>query len=153
MPTHANSILRKRFAWPGRRRGTGWLPFAIALVVAACAPEPPPKQIEMAESWAATTRELAIQRRVGSIGRAYAEQLLDAGRRNVREIATAIDPTTLPPDTRLAVPAALAHLDSLMACTAESVRRGDVVALGLNAAAADALGDTLRALRAKAGGE
>lgn len=130
----------------------GWLICATAWLAAGCGSRTPPKQLQTAESWAATTRELAIQRRVGSIRRAYTEQLLESGRRGVREVAGAIDLAKLAPDTRAAVPAALAQLDTLMGRTAESVRRGDAVALGLDAEAADALGSTLRALRTKAGG-
>jgi len=147
MPTHTAAVRQKD---RGRRT---WLFWVTVWLAAGCGSKTPPKQLESAESWAATTRELAIQRRVGSVGRAYTEDMLEAGRRDVREIATAIDLSKLPPDARAAVPLALARLDTLMRQTAESVRRGDVVALGLDAAAADALGDTLRALRTKAGGE
>jgi hypothetical protein len=127
------------------------LPVVLSLA-AGCAGNTPSKQLESAESWAATTRELAIQRRVEGVGRAYAADLLDAGRQRVRKLATSIDPSKLPTDAR-AAPAAVARLDTLMGRTAESVRRGDVVALGLDAAAADALGDTLRALRERVPGQ
>jgi hypothetical protein len=89
---------------------------------------------------------------VDAIGRAYTEQLLESGRREVHKIATSLDASTLPTDIRERTPAALAQLEALMQAAAGSVRRGDRGALGAHAAAADALGDTLHVLRLKAGG-
>ena len=132
----------------GRRAGWAALPFLIA-----CGGSDPAKQVDRAGSWAATTRELAIERRVGAIGRAYTVDLLDAGRRNVEKIAQSLDPSQLPESARARAPAAVRQLDSLMMRTADAVRRGDAVALGTAAAAADALGDTLRALHTELGGK
>jgi len=119
----------------------------------ACGGSDPASQIEQASSWAATTRELAIERGVGGIGRAYTTDLLDAGRRAVQKITRSLEPSTLPEPIRARVPAAVAQLDSVMMYAAEAVRRGDAVALGTAAASADAIGDTLRVLRRALGGQ
>jgi hypothetical protein len=119
----------------------------------ACSGSDPAAQVERAGSWAATTRELAIERRVGAIGRAYTTDLLDAGRRDVQKIGQSLKPSELSETVQSRVPAAVARLDSLMARTQSAVRRGDLVALGTAAADADALGDTLRVLRAALGGK
>ena len=119
----------------------------------ACGGNDPATQIERAGSWAATTRELAIERRVGAIGRAYTADLLDAGQREVRKIEQSLTPAKLPETVRSRIPAAVGQLDSLIASTASAVRRGDAVALGTAAANANALGDTLRILRAALGGK
>lgn len=131
----------RRVAWIG-------LPLLIA-----CGGNDPTTQVERARSWAATTRELAIERRVGAIGRAYTVDLLDAGRRDVQTIAQSLKPSDLPETVRSRVPVAVGRLDSLIGRTASAVRRGDVVALGTAAADANALGDTLRILRAALGGK
>jgi len=114
----------------------------------ACAGNDPATQIERAGSWAATTRELAIERRVGAIGRAYTADLLDAGGREVQMIQQSLKPSELPESIRSRVPIAVGRLDSVIANTGSAVRRGDVVALGMAAADANALSDTLRVLRA-----
>jgi hypothetical protein len=132
---------------PSRRRGrAGWA--ALPLLI-ACGGHDPATQVDRAGSWAATTRELAIERGVGAIGRSYTADLLDAGRRDVQKIVQSLDPSQLPERTRARAPAAVRQLDTLMMRTADAVRRGDVVALGTAAASADALGDTLRALHAE----
>jgi hypothetical protein len=122
------------------------LPFLIA-----CGGSEPASQIERASSWAATTRELAIERGVGGIGQAYTVDLLDAGRRDVRKITQSLKPSTLPEPVRARVPAAVAQLDSVMMRASDAVQRGDAVALGTAAASADAIGDTLRVMRAALG--
>ena len=104
------------------------------------------RSIEQAGSWAATTRELAIERGANRVGRAYTVDLLVAGRRDVEKISQSLEPSTLPESLRARAPAAVARLDTLMRQTADAVRRGDPLALGAAAASADALGDTLRAL-------
>jgi hypothetical protein len=119
----------------------------------ACGGSDPAAQVERAASWAATTRELAIERSVEGIGRAYATDLLDAGRRDMQKITQSLEPSSLPASVRARVPASVKQLDALMSHTADAVRRGDVVALGAAAASADALGDTLRVLRAAVAGK
>jgi hypothetical protein len=133
------------------RRGRAGL--ILLPVLIACGGSDPATQVERAGSWAATTRELAIERGVGAIGRAYTVDLLDAGRQAVQKIAQSLDPSQLPEPTRARAPAAVKQLDSLMMRTADAVRRGDAVALGSAAASADALGDTLRVLHAELGGK
>ena len=129
-------------------RGVGWmvLPFLFA-----CGGSDPASQIERASSWAATTRELAIERSVGGIGRAYTVDLLDAGRRDVRKITQTLEPSTLPEPVRARVPAVVAQLDSLMMHARAAVQRGDAVALGTAAASADAIVDSLRVMRTELG--
>ena len=127
------------------RRVVGWI--TLPLLV-ACGGNDPLTQVERAVSWAATTRELAIERRVGAIGRAYTSDMLDAGRREVQKVAQSLKPSDLPETLRARVPAAVGRLDSVIASTALAVQRGDAVALGAAAADANALGDTLRILRA-----
>jgi len=122
-------------------------------IVVACGGSDPAAQVERAGSWAATTRELAVERGLGAVGRAYTVDLLDAGRQAVHKIAQSLDPSQLPERTRARAPAAVMRLDSVMGRTADAVRRGDYVALGTAAAAADALGDTLRALHTELGGK
>lgn len=124
------------------------LPFVLA-----CAGGDPVAQVRRAESWAATTRELAIERSVGAIGRAYTVDLLEAGRRDVQKIAQSLEPRALPESLRVRAPVALRQLDSLMMRASAAVRRGDPLALGTAAAAADALGDTLRTFRVALGGK
>jgi len=133
------------------RQGVGWtvLPFLLFLI--ACSGSSPASQIERAGSWAATTRELAIERGIGGIGRAYTVDLLDAGRRDVRKITRSLEPSTLPGPLRARVPAAVARLDSLMMRASDAVQRGDAVALGTAAASAHATADTLRVLRTELG--
>jgi hypothetical protein len=133
-----------------RRRRVMWI--ALPSLI-ACAGNDPATQIERAGSWAATTRELAIERRVGAIGRAYTEDLLDAGQREVQKIEQSLKPSALPETVRSRVPVAVGRLDSLIASTGSAVRRGDAVALGTAAADANALADTLRILRAALGGK
>ena len=123
----------------------------VSLCLIACGASKPTAQLDRAASWAATTRELAIERSLGSVGRRYTTQLLDAGLKDVRKIAQSLDSKTLPAGVRDRIPPALAQLDTVMTRTAQSVDRGDLVGLGINAAAADALGDTLQALRKAAG--
>jgi len=117
----------------------------------ACGGNDPAAQVERAGSWAATTRELAIERQVRAIGRAYTTDMLDAGQREVQKIARSLKPSDLPETLQARVPAAVGRLDSVIASTRSAVRRGDAVALGAAAADANALGDTLRALRAALG--
>jgi hypothetical protein len=133
-----------------RRRLVGWI--ALPLLI-ACASNDPATQIERAGSWAATTRELAIERRVGAIGRAYTADLLDAGQREVQKIEQSLKPSALPETVRSRVPATVGRLHSVIASTGSAVRRGDAVALGTAAADANALADTLRILRAALGGK
>ena len=133
-----------------RRQIIRWI--ALPLLI-ACGGNDPATQMQRAGSWAATTRELAIERRVGAIGRAYTADLLDAGRRDVQTIAQSLKPSELPETIRSSAPAAVGRLDSLIASTGSAVRRGDAVALGTAAADADALADTLRILRAALGGK
>jgi len=120
-------------------------------ILVACGGSDPASQVEKAGSWAATTRELAIQRRIGAIGRAYTENLLDKGRQDVAKVEQSLDPSSLPPEVRASVPSTVARLDTLMARTRDAVRRGDVVALGVAAAVADTLGGALDSLRATLG--
>jgi len=127
------------------RRVIGWITLPLLI---ACGGNDPSAQVERAGSWAATTRELAIERRVGAIGRAYTSDMLDAGRREVQKVAQSLKPSDLPETLRARVPAAVGRLDSVIASTASAVQRGDAVALGAAAADANALGDTLRILRA-----
>lgn len=137
-----------------RRVGRIALPLlAVLPLLLACSGNDPAAQVERAGSWAATTRELAIERRVGAIGRAYTTDLLDAGRRDVQKIRQSLEPSDLPEAVRSRVPAAVGRLDSLIASTQSAVQRGDVVALGTSAAEADALSDTLRVLRSALGGK
>jgi hypothetical protein len=117
----------------------------------ACGGNDPAAQVERAGSWAATTRELAIERQVRAIGRAYTTDMLDAGQREVQKIARSLKPSDLPETLQARAPAAVGRLDSVIASTRSAVRRGDAVALGAAAADANALGDTLRALRAALG--
>jgi len=131
-----------------RRRRGGWI--ALPLLI-ACGGNDPATQIERAGSWAATTRELAIERRVGAIGRAYTADLLDAGQREVQKIEQSLKPSALPETVRSRVPATVGRLHSVIASTGSAVRRGDAVALGTAAADANALADTLRILRAALG--
>jgi len=133
-----------------RRRWVGWI--ALPLLI-ACGGNDPAAQIQRAGSWAATTRELAIERQVRGIGRAYTSDMLDAGQREVQKIARSLKPSDLPETLQARVPAAVGRLDSVIASTRSAVRRGDAVALGAAAADANALGDTLRALRAALGGK
>jgi hypothetical protein len=112
----------------------------------ACAGNDPASQLQQAGSWAATTRELAIERQVAAVGRSYTADLLDKGRRDVHKLTESLQPSALPETLRVRAPAAIRRLDSLMAQAASAVRRGDPVALGAVASSADALGDTLRAL-------
>jgi hypothetical protein len=135
---------------PRRRRRVAWI--ALPLLI-ACGGSDPAAQVERAGSWAATTRELAIERRVGAIGRAYTADLLDAGGRDVQKIAQSLKPSDLPETVRSRVPAAVGRLDSIIANARSAVRRGDAVALGTAAADADALSDTLRVLKAALGGK
>ena len=123
----------------------------LVLTATACAANKPTAQLDRAASWAATTRELAIERSLGTIGRRYTTRLLDAGQKELRKISQSLDSGTLPVEVRGRVPPALARLDTIMTRTAQSVDRGDLVALRASAAAADALGDTLQALRKAAG--
>jgi hypothetical protein len=125
-----------------------WIAWIALPLLIACAGNDPATQIERAGSWAATTRELAIERRVGAIGRAYTADLLDAGGREVQMIQQSLKPSELPESIRSRVPIAVGRLDSVIANTGSAVRRGDVVALGMAAADANALSDTLRVLRA-----
>lgn len=119
----------------------------------ACGGNDPATQLGRAGSWAATTRELAIERRVGAVGRAYTADLLDAGQRDVQQIAQSLKPSELPETVRSRVPVAIGRLDSLIATTGSAVRRGDAVALGTASADANALADTFRILRAALGGK
>jgi hypothetical protein len=132
-----------------RRRRAAWT--AVLSMLLGCGGSDPASQVEKASSWAATTRELAIQRRVGAIGRAYTEDLLDKGRQDVEKVEQSLDPSSLPAEVRTSVPSTVARLDTLMARTADAVRRGDVVALGVAAAVADTLGGALDSLRATMG--
>ena len=131
-----------------RNRRAPWLLLSVAI---ACGGSDPASQVEKAGSWAATTRELAIQRRIGAIGRAYTEDLLDKGRQDVAKVQQSLDPSSLPTNVRSSLPGTVARLDTLMARTADAVRRGDVVALGTAAAVADTLGGALDSLRAAMG--
>ena len=133
-----------------RHRRAGWI--ALPLLI-ACAGNDPAAQVGRAGSWAATTRELAIERRVGAIGRAYTADLLDAGQREVHKIARSLERAQLPETLRARVPATVGRLDSLIASTGSAVQRGDAVALGTAAAEANALAYTLRILRAALGGK
>lgn len=145
MPNGGNRSSQTR-----RHRRVGWIVLPLLI---ACSGGDPATQVERAGSWAATTRELAIERRVGAIGRAYTADLLNAGRRDVQKIAQSLKPSDLPETIRSRVPAAVGRLDSVIASTASAVRRGDAVALGTAAADADALSDTLRVLKAALGGK
>ena len=145
MPDSRNGSRQTR-----RRGGVGWIALPVLI---ACGGSDPATQVERAGSWAATTRELAIERRVGAIGRAYTADLLNAGRRDVQKISQSLEPSALPETVRSRVPAAVGRLDSLIASTESAVRRGDAVALGTAAADADALSDTLRVLRSALGGK
>jgi len=126
-------------------------PWLLVFVAIACSGSDPASQVEKAGSWAATTRELAIQRRVGGIDRSYTADLLDKGRQDVAKVEQSLDPSSLPAQVRSSVTSTVARLDTLMARTADAVRRGDVVALGVAAAVADTLGGTLDSLRATLG--
>jgi len=139
MPMSTN---RAGIAWKPRQVGAIWV---VLLCLLACAGHDPTSQLQRAESWAATTRELAIERQIGAVGRSYTADLLDKGRQDVHKLAGSLEPSALPETLRVRAPAALHRLDSLMAHAASAVRRGDPVALGAAAASADALGDTLRA--------
>jgi hypothetical protein len=119
----------------------------------ACGGSDPAAQVEQAGSWAATTRELAIELRVGAVGRAYTIDLLDAAQRNVQKIRQSLRPSDFPATIRSRVPIAVRQLDSLIARTKSAVERGDVVALDAAAADANALSDTLRVLRSTLGGK
>jgi hypothetical protein len=141
----ADRIERNARRW---RTQAAWA--ALPLLI-ACGGSDPETLLDKAGSWAATTRELAIERRVGGVGRAYTVDLLDAGGRKVAEIARSMDPSALPADLRERASATVAELDSLMRRTADQVHRGDLVALGTSAAAADSLGRTLDSLRTAAG--
>ena len=132
-------------------RRCSWSWCALVPLVVACGASDPAKQIERAASWAATTRELAIERGVGSVGRAYTLDLLDAGRKDVREIEASLDPATLPAAVRSQVPGVLVQLDSSMTRAGDAVRRGNPLVLGAAAAAADSLGHTLKSLGEQAG--
>ena len=127
-------------------RRCSWSWCALVPLVVACGASDPANQIERAASWAATTRELAIERGVGSVGRAYTLDLLDAGRKDVREIEASLDPATLPAAVRSQVPSVLVQLDSSMTRAGDAVRRGNPLVLGAAAAAADSLGHTLKSL-------
>ena len=131
---------------PSPRQRAAVLALAVLPCLIGCGGSDPATQVQRAGSWAATTRELAIERGVNRIGRAYTIDLLEAGRRDVHTIATSLDTSALPDGARTRVPAAVRRLDTLMLQTAGAVRRGDPVALGAAAASAAALGDTLRAL-------
>ena len=134
-----------------RASETRWAALAAASALIACSGNDPASQVEKAASWAATTRELAIQRRIGAIGQAYTADLLDKGRQDVSKVEQSLDPSSLPANVRASVPGTVARLDTLMARTANAVRRGDVVALGTAAASADTLGRTLDSLRSALG--
>jgi hypothetical protein len=142
---------------PNDHRGAGrasrrWpLLWSLVPLLVGCGASDPSTQIERAASWAATTRELAIERGTGSVGRAYTLDLLDAGRQDVRKLEASLDPATLPAAVRSQAPAALVQLDTVMARAADAVRRGNPLALGTAAAAADALGRTLDALSEQVG--
>jgi len=123
-----------------------WLWAVLIPPLVACGTSDPTAQIDRAASWAATTRELAIERGVRSVGRAYTLDLLDAGRKDIREIEASLDPAKLPAAARSQVPGALVQLDSIMPRAEDAVRRGNPLALGAAAAAADSLGHTLKAL-------
>jgi hypothetical protein len=131
-----------RLTWP-------WC--ALVPLIVACSASDPAHQIERAASWAATTRELAIESGVGSIGRAYTLDLLDAGRKDIRKIETSLDSTKLPAAVRSQVPGALEQLDSVMTRAGDAIRRGNPGALGIAAEAADSLGHTLKSLGEQAG--
>ena len=141
MPSERDRSPRKRRRPRGALAALALLPCLIA-----CGGSDPATQIQRAGSWAATTRELAIERGVKGVGRSYTMDLLEAGRRDVHTIATSLDTSALPESVRTRARAAVRRLDALMLQTAGAVRRGDPVALGAAAASADALGDTLRAL-------
>jgi hypothetical protein len=128
-----------------------WFRWTLVPLLTACGASDPANQIERAASWAATTRELAIERGVGSVGRAYTLDLLDAGRKDVREIAASLDPATLPAAVRSQTPGALVQLDSVMTRAGDAVRRGNPGALATAAAAADSLGHTLKSLGERVG--
>ena len=133
----------------GGARSTGryiWSLCALLPLVVACGASDPAKQIDRAASWAATTRELAIERGVSSVGRAYTLDLLDAGRKDIREIEASLGPATLPAAVRSHVPGALVQLDSVMTRAGNAVRRGNPLVLSTAAAAADSLGHTLKSL-------
>jgi hypothetical protein len=132
-----------------RHRRTAWT--AALPILLGCGGSDPASQVEKAGSWAATTRELAIERRVGAIDRAYTADLLDKGRQDVAKVEQSLDPSSLPAQVRSSVTSTVARLDTLMARTADAVRRGDIVALGVAAAVADTLGGTLDSLRATLG--
>jgi hypothetical protein len=144
---------RDRDSRTERRRQFEWIALPVLTVLIACGGSDPATQVERAGSWAATTRELAIERRVGAIGRAYTVNLLDAGRRDVQKIGQSLKPSALPETLRARVPAAVERLDAIIASTESAVRRGDLVALGTAAADANALSDTLRVLRSALGGK
>jgi hypothetical protein len=132
-------------------RRCSWSWCTLVPLVVACSASDPAQQIERAASWAATTRELAIERGVGSVGRAYTLDLLAAGRKDVREIEASLDPATLPAAVQSQVPGALVRLDSSMTRAGDAVRRGNPLMLGAAAAAADSLGHTLKSLGDQAG--
>ena len=127
--------------------------WALVPGLVACGGSDPASQLQKAASWAATTRELAVERRVGAIGQAYTTDLLDAGRQEVQKIAQSLDPSTLPDSVRARAPLAVAQLDTIMARVAEAVRKGDDVGITTAAASADTLGSVLRTLHAQAGGQ
>jgi hypothetical protein len=160
MPTLAQAELPLREGPPtmsssdgGARNASryGWSWCALVPLVVACGVSDPAKQIERAASWAVTTRELAIERGVGSVGRAYTLDLLDAGRKDIRKIEASLDPAKVPAAVRSQVPGALVELDSTMTRAGDAVRRGNPLLLGAAAAAADSLGHTLESLGEQAG--
>jgi len=124
---------------------------ALVLPLVACGANDPAAQIERAASWAATTRELAVERGVGSVGRSYTLDLLDAGQKDIRGIEASLDLTTVPAAVRSQVPGALVRLDSVMTRAGDAVRRGNPDVLGSAAEAADSLGHTLKSLGEQAG--
>jgi hypothetical protein len=132
--------------------GSWWppIPLLVPLLV-ACSASDPANQIERAASWAATTRELAIERGAGNVGRAYTLDLLDAGRTNVHEIEASLDPAKLPAAVRSQAPGALVQLDTVMTRAGDAVRMGNPLALNAAAAAADSLGHTLKSLSEQVG--
>ena len=136
-----------RGAHRARRSGPPWWCLLLGLV--ACGGGKPADQIRRAASWAATTRELAIERGLRHVGRAYTLDLLESGQRDVREIAGGLSGSILPPGARGA-PDVIRQLDAVMTQAAAAIRQGNPGSLGAAGAAAGALGSRLDTLGAAA---
>ena len=130
-----------------RRSRVPW--WCLLLGLSACGGGKPADQIRRAASWAATTREIAIERGLQHIGRAYALDLLESGQGNVRETVARLSASTLPPGARGA-PDVIRQLDAVMTQATVAIRQGSPGSLGAAGAAASALGSRLDALAAAA---